>query len=108
MENKKWTFTVGYGETTHLLCDSIPTIELRGASDEEAQQICDALNDARPWRTGVPDKDGYYEVTISDGTSRIDVFEFERGWKISFRDSQLGLKILAYRPLPDPYDPNKK
>lgn len=106
---EKWSFkykphngvTLFFQDGTFMF-ESFP-----GMTTTMAQQICDALNDARPWRTGVPEKEGRYQVTYSGywGNEYLKIDQltyFANEWV------NPNGEVIAYRPLPEPYDPNKK
>lgn len=70
--------------------------------------ILDALNDYRPWQTGVPEKVGKYEITV--GKSIRYAWYEDDIWKTDDMEMmEIPMRVvIAYRPPGSPYSETEK
>lgn len=110
MENKKWTHHETSNGGTWITDGSDRSQILQVIRIADPQSICDALNDYRPWRTGVPEKDKeWYEVSIQHWKSVNHAWFENNTWilpqfQLSGEDA---FKVTAWRELPPPYEIKK-
>lgn len=105
MENKKFIVTLLYdgSKEYYSISDGGLRKVYSHASKKEAQQICDALNSYRSWKTiakdGNPIKSGEYIITNCVGKCHAANFDWERDEWHHYQE------VIAYRSLPEPYKP---